>query len=75
MRKFFIYIFLLLSTTAITAQINELGVFLGGSNYIGDIGPTNYINGTKVQDTLTVYLIPTLKLNQLIAIVMSQADI
>lgn len=26
-----------------TAQINELGVFAGGSNYIGDIGPTNYI--------------------------------
>ena len=48
MRKFFIYIFLLLSTTAITAQINELGVFLGGSNYIGDIGPTNYISPNKV---------------------------
>lgn len=25
------------------AQINEAGVFLGGSNYIGDIGRTNYI--------------------------------
>jgi hypothetical protein len=25
------------------AQINEIGVFLGGSNYIGDIGRTNYI--------------------------------
>ncbi|MNK07078.1 hypothetical protein D3C87_249870 [compost metagenome] len=25
------------------AQINELGVFIGGSNYIGDVGPTNYV--------------------------------
>jgi hypothetical protein len=25
------------------AQINELGVFLGGANYIGDVGPTNYV--------------------------------
>ncbi len=26
------------------AQIHEVGVFLGGSNYIGDIGPMTYIN-------------------------------
>lgn len=25
------------------AQIHEVGVFLGGANYIGDIGPTTYI--------------------------------
>jgi hypothetical protein len=25
------------------AQINEIGIFVGGSNYIGDIGPTDYI--------------------------------
>jgi hypothetical protein len=25
------------------AQIHEIGVFLGGSNYIGDVGPTTYI--------------------------------
>jgi hypothetical protein len=39
-------IFLLLSLFSLTvtqAQINELGVFVGGSNYIGDIGPTTYI--------------------------------
>jgi hypothetical protein len=29
--------------TAIHAQIHEVGVFLGGSNYIGDIGPTTYV--------------------------------
>jgi hypothetical protein len=25
------------------AQINEVGLFIGGSNYIGDVGSTNYI--------------------------------
>jgi len=25
------------------AQINELGVFAGGANYIGDVGPTTYV--------------------------------
>jgi hypothetical protein len=29
--------------TASHAQIHEVGVFLGGSNYIGDVGSTNYI--------------------------------
>ena len=28
---------------AAQAQIHEIGVFLGGSNYIGDVGPTTYI--------------------------------
>lgn len=26
------------------SQIHEVGVFLGGSNYVGDIGPTTYIS-------------------------------
>jgi hypothetical protein len=25
------------------SQIHEVGVFFGGSNYIGDVGPTTYI--------------------------------
>jgi len=29
------------------SQIHEVGVFLGGSNYIGDIGPTTYISPNK----------------------------
>jgi hypothetical protein len=33
----------MVSSTVLKAQINEIGVFLGGSNYIGDVGPTNYI--------------------------------
>lgn len=31
-----------------TAQIHEIGVFVGGSNYIGDIGATNYINPNQL---------------------------
>lgn len=30
--------------TSVHSQINELGVFLGGSNFIGDVGNTTYIN-------------------------------
>jgi hypothetical protein len=36
------FLFILISATSFS-QINELGVFAGGSNYIGDIGRTNYI--------------------------------
>ncbi len=42
MKRLPILIFFL-SIFSTQAQINELGVFLGGSNYIGDIGPTDYI--------------------------------
>lgn len=34
----------LLGFARMEAQINELGVFLGGSNFIGDVGRTNYIS-------------------------------
>jgi len=32
---------------AMNAQINEVGFFVGGSNYIGDVGITNYIYPNK----------------------------
>ena len=38
-----ILFFLLLGFTKVDAQIHEIGLFLGGSNYIGDVGPTTYI--------------------------------
>ena len=48
MNKIF-YLFVTFFTfTASQAQIHEVGVFLGGSNYIGDIGPTNYISPNKL---------------------------
>jgi hypothetical protein len=42
-RNLYIIILILLTVNA-KAQINELGLFAGGSNYIGDIGPTDYIS-------------------------------
>lgn len=41
-RIFFVLLFIVITTGA-KAQINELGVFAGGTNYIGDVGPTTYI--------------------------------
>ena len=41
-RNIFLLFSLLLSTIA-TSQIHEIGVFAGGSNYVGDIGSTNYL--------------------------------
>lgn len=44
MKKVYLFIFLTICVIKGNAQINELGVFLGGSNYIGDVGPTDYIS-------------------------------
>lgn len=41
-KKLLVIIFILFTSISI-GQINEAGVFLGGSNYIGDIGRTNWI--------------------------------
>lgn len=43
MSKIFISFLCFFTFSSIHAQINELGVFLGGSNYIGDVGSTTYI--------------------------------
>ena len=48
MNRFYFLLILLLRFTPVNAQINEIGVFLGGSNYIGDVGATNYIAPNKV---------------------------
>jgi hypothetical protein len=42
-KQFFIYLFVLLNVT-VSAQMFEAGIFIGGSNYIGDVGSTTYIN-------------------------------
>lgn len=36
--------FLLLIGVSVQAQIHEIGVFAGGSNFVGDVGETTYIN-------------------------------
>lgn len=47
MKKIFLFIFIL-GLTKLNAQIHEVGVFLGGSNYIGEVGKTNYINPNEL---------------------------
>jgi hypothetical protein len=44
MRKQFSILFFCFFSSYVTSQFHELGVFVGGSNYIGDIGTNKYIN-------------------------------
>ncbi|WP_298532791.1 DUF6089 family protein [uncultured Algibacter sp.] len=44
MRHLIILIISILSINLNYSQINEIGVFVGGSNLIGDVGATNYIS-------------------------------
>lgn len=43
MKSVLLYIVVLFLSYSVHAQIHEFGVFVGGSNYIGDVGQTNYI--------------------------------
>jgi hypothetical protein len=43
MRYFLLIVICLLSITESYSQIHEVGVFVGGSNFIGDVGSTKYI--------------------------------
>lgn len=43
MSRFYFVIVLIITALSAKAQIHEVGVFAGGSNYIGDIGATDYI--------------------------------
>ena len=44
MRYFFLVILSIFISQNIDAQIYEVGIFAGGSNFIGDVGATNYIS-------------------------------
>ncbi|MDO6812905.1 DUF6089 family protein [Tenacibaculum soleae] len=48
MKKYFLFILLAITAITLQSQTHEVGVFLGGSNYVGDIGRTNYIYPNKV---------------------------
>ncbi|MBC9796670.1 hypothetical protein IBL28_11875 [Sinomicrobium sp. FJxs] len=48
MRKGAAIVFFFIGLQAGMAQIHEIGVFLGGSNFIGDVGRTNYIYPTQL---------------------------
>jgi hypothetical protein len=43
MKRFFITFLFISTVSLMNGQINEIGVFLGGANFIGDVGATNYI--------------------------------
>ena len=42
--KIYILVFSIFIFNIINSQDNEIGFFFGGTNYIGDVGPTTYIN-------------------------------
>lgn len=44
MRKRYLILLLIWFTNHTNAQVNEIGLFFGGSNYSGDIGSTAFIN-------------------------------
>lgn len=48
MRHLILIILSILSVQFTHSQINELGLFLGGSNFIGDVGATNYISPNQL---------------------------
>ncbi|WP_333877337.1 type IX secretion system protein PorG [Flavobacterium sp.] len=44
MKRILVLFFGLIFQNFLNAQIHEIGLFLGGSNFIGDVGKTNYIS-------------------------------
>lgn len=48
MKKIIFGLLCLIFSTSVTAQIHEIGLVLGGSNYVGEIGPTTYFNPNKL---------------------------
>ena len=44
MRSLIIFLFIIFNYTFCSGQIHEIGIFAGGSNFIGDIGSTKYIS-------------------------------
>ncbi|KAF2329440.1 type IX secretion system protein PorG [Flavobacterium daemonense] len=48
MKKIFNLLLCFFPFITLNAQINEIGVFLGGSNFVGDVGSTTYINPEKL---------------------------
>lgn len=47
MKKIFNLLLCFFPFITLNAQINEIGVFLGGSNFVGDVGNTTYISPNK----------------------------
>jgi len=52
MKKHFLTLVCICATHFSFAQINEIGFFIGGTNYVGDIGQTTYVNPNKLGGAL-----------------------
>ncbi|MDY0780872.1 DUF6089 family protein [Tenacibaculum sp. IB213877] len=48
MKKYIFAILVACFTSNLFSQIHEIGFFLGGTNFMGDIGNTSYINPNKI---------------------------
>lgn len=48
MRVFILFILFACFATTLQSQTHEIGVFAGGSNYVGDIGSTSFIKPNKL---------------------------
>ena len=52
MRKDFLAIVFICVTSISWSQIHEIGVIVGGTNYIGDVGSTSYISPNRIGGSL-----------------------
>jgi hypothetical protein len=52
MKKQLLAIVFICVTSISWSQIHEIGVFIGGTNYVGDVGRTNYIFPNKIGASL-----------------------
>lgn len=48
MKRFVLTVFCILTAALTHSQIHEIGLFAGGSNFIGDVGATNYIKPNEL---------------------------
>jgi hypothetical protein len=48
MKKIFLFILFVVTVITTQSQTHEVGIFAGGSNYVGDIGRTNYIYPNEI---------------------------
>ena len=52
MNKNILYIIIFFVSFNSFSQNNEIGIFFGGTNYIGDVGPTTYIDPLKYKGSV-----------------------
>ncbi len=48
MRKLFLFILFTCTAITLQSQTHEVGIFAGGSNYVGDVGSTNYLYSNEL---------------------------